>query len=68
MTRLRAFVPLLVALGLMLIGSGCITTHLDTGTNKGGYYRRGSVHYDSFPPDYVPGRHRSWGSYGGYGW
>jgi hypothetical protein len=66
MTRLRTIVLLLAALGFVAVGTGCTTTHTDNG--GGGYYRRGSIHNDSFPPNYVPGRHRSWGSYGRYGW
>ncbi len=62
MTRLRAIVLLLAAFGLAAAGTGCTTTHNDADRQTGGYYRRGSVHRDSFPVDYIPGRHRSWGS------
>jgi hypothetical protein len=37
------------------------------GGGEGDYYRRGTVHNESFPPNYVPGRHRTYG-YGRHGW
>jgi len=63
MRRIRASLLLFAALGLLGMSTGCTTTHKD----EGYYHRRGTVHSDSFPPNYVPGRHRSWGSYGHYG-
>ena len=64
MRRIRAIVLLFAALGLVGVSAGCTTTHKDP---NGYYHRRGSVHSESFPPNYVPGRHRSYGSYGHYG-
>jgi hypothetical protein len=66
MIRLR-MIALILAFGFAAGGAGCTTTHSNSQMRNDGYYRRGSVHSDSFPPNYVPGRHRSWGSYGRYG-
>ena len=64
MRRIRTIVLLLAALGLVGVSAGCTTTHKDP---NGYYHRRGSIHNESFPPNYVPGRHRSYGSYGSCG-
>ncbi len=64
MRRIRAIALLLAALGLVAMSIGCTTTHKDP---SGYYHRRGTVHADSFPPNYVPGRQRGSGAYGGYG-
>lgn len=64
MKRYRAIVLLLTALAVVGVGTGCTTTHQDP---NGYYHRRGSVHTESFPPNYVPGRQRGAGAYGGYG-
>ena len=59
MTALRAIVLLLAMLAL---AAGCAST--PRGLESPGYYSRGSIHSDSFPPNYSPGRVPGWGSYG----
>jgi hypothetical protein len=57
----------------MLVTAVCVlaaaaaTGCANPGGGDGGYYRRGTIHQDAFPPNYVPGRHRSYG-YGRHGW
>ena len=61
MRRPRAIVLLLV---ILVLAAGCASTsHHRGGT---GYYSRGSIHADSFPPGYVPGGGAGWGRYGRY--
>ena len=64
MRRIRTIALSFAALGLLAMSTACTTTHKET---NGYYHRRGSIHNESFPPNYVPGRHRSYGSYGHYG-
>jgi hypothetical protein len=44
----------LTALTALLLAAGACTT---TPGAPSEYYRRGSIHNDSFPPGYVPGGH-----------
>jgi hypothetical protein len=67
MSRIRAIVLLLAALGLVAIGSGCTTTYSSESARRNYYQRSGSIHNDSFPVDYVPGRYRGYGSWGSWG-
>jgi len=62
MSRARATLLLITSLGLAFAGTACTTTHNEADRRSGGYYTRGSVHRNSFPVNYIPGRHRSWGS------
>ena len=59
MRTLRAIV---VLLAMLVLTAGCASTPRE----RGGYYSRGSIHSDSFPPNYVPGGGPGWGSYGRY--
>jgi hypothetical protein len=62
MKALRAIVLLLTVL---ILAAGCAST--SPGLESRGYYSRGgSIHSDSFPPGYSPGRVPGWGSYGRY--
>ena len=63
MKRILAMVSLLAATLVLLSSTGCANPR----GSSGDYYRRGSVHRESFPPGYVPGRHRDYG-YGRHGW
>jgi hypothetical protein len=63
MRRIRAIVLLMAVFGLLASSFGCA----NPGGGSDGYYRRGSIHRDAFPPGYVPGRHRDYG-YGRHGW
>jgi hypothetical protein len=60
MNRVRAALLLVAALIVVGFGTGCTTTHKESGY----YHRRGTVHADSFPANYVPGRYRSYRNYG----
>ena len=62
MRALRAIVPVLAMLVLV---AGCASTSPHQ-RESAGYYSRGSIHSDSFPPGYSPGRVPGWGSYGRY--
>ena len=57
MTRFQAILALWLAAFLVASVTGCASS---SGSSNE-YYRRGSVHRDSFPPGYVPGRHRTYG-------
>ncbi len=62
MTALRAIALLLA---LLALAAGCAST--PRGLESPGYDSRGgSIHSDSFPPGYSPGRVPGWGSYGRY--
>jgi hypothetical protein len=50
---------------MLALGAGCASTS-GGGLESQGYYSRGSIHSDSFPPGYSPGRVPGWGSYGRY--
>ena len=63
MKRILAIVSLLAAVLLLLSSAGCANPK----GGSGDYYRRGSIHQESFPPGYVPGRYRGYG-YGRHGW
>ena len=63
MKRTLAMVSLVATVLLLLSSAGCANPK----GSSGDYYRRGSVHRESFPPGYVPGRHRTY-SYGRHGW
>ena len=61
-TFARARVGLL-ALALLVVGVACASSSKPPDT----YYRRGSIHNDSFPETYGGGGYRGYGRYGGYG-
>ena len=63
MRQIRAIVLLLAATFLLVASSGCANPR----GSDGGYYRRGTIHRDSFPPGYMPGRYGRY-SYGRHGW
>jgi ABC-type oligopeptide transport system substrate-binding subunit len=63
MRRILAIVSLLAAALLLLSSAGCANPK----SSSGDYYRRGSIHRESFPPGYTPGRYRDYG-YGRHGW
>jgi hypothetical protein len=46
MRQIRAIVLLLAAACLLAASSGCA----NPGGSDGGFYRRGTVHHDAFPP------------------
>jgi hypothetical protein len=56
---MRALGTIVLVLALGALAVGCTTT-----SEGAGYYRRGTIHSDSFPPGYSPGRNRGWGSRG----
>ena len=60
---MRALREIILLLAMLALAVGCASPspHLREGT---GYYSRGSIHADSFPPGYSPGRVPGWGSYG----
>jgi hypothetical protein len=62
---MRALRAIALLLAMFVLGTGCASTspHL---RESAGYYSRGSIHSDSFPPNYSPGRVPGWGSYGRY--
>ncbi len=62
MSALRAIVLLLA---MLVLAAGC-TSMTPHQRESAGYYSRGSIHSDSFPPNYSPGRVPGWGSYGRY--
>ena len=62
MSVLRAIVLLLA---MLVLAAGC-TSMTPHQRESAGYYSRGSIHSDSFPPNYSPGRVPGWGSYGRY--
>jgi len=72
MTQTRAIRMLVAAVCTLAAAAamGCA----NPGGGDGGYYRRGTVHYDAFPPGYVPGGHHGPGygrhgyGYGRHGW
>ncbi len=59
---MRALRAILLLLAMLLLAAGCAST--SGGLDGPGYYTRGSIHSDSFPPNYSPGRVPGWGSYG----
>jgi hypothetical protein len=61
---MRALRAILLLLAMLALGAGCAST--SGGLESQGYYSRGSIHSDSFPPGYSPGRVPGWGSYGRY--
>jgi hypothetical protein len=63
MRRILAIVSLLAAALLLVSSAGCANPK----SSSGDYYRRGSIHRESFPPGYTPGRYRDYG-YGRHGW
>jgi hypothetical protein len=64
MKRLGIIVLLFAALGLVTASVGCTTTHTTESARRSYYQRHGSIHNDSFPVNYVPGRYRGYGSWG----
>jgi hypothetical protein len=62
---MRALRAIVLLLAMLVLAAGCAST--SGGLESPGYYGRGgSIHADSFPPDYSPGRVSGWGSYGRY--
>jgi hypothetical protein len=61
---MRALRAIALLLAMLALAAGCAST--PRGLESPGYYSRGSIHSDSFPPDYSPGRVPGWGSYGRY--
>jgi hypothetical protein len=58
---------LLAAAAVALLLAGCTTTYDRESAQRSYYERSGSIHNDSFPVDYVPGRYRGYGSWGSWG-
>jgi hypothetical protein len=59
---MRALRAIALLLAVLILAASCASTPSNLeGRN---YYSRGSVHSDSFPPDYSPGRVPGWGSSG----
>ncbi len=50
---MRALRAIVLLLAMLALGAGCAST--SGGLEGQGYYSRGSIHSDSFPPNYVPG-------------
>jgi hypothetical protein len=62
---MRALRAIVLLLAILVLAAGCASTPRNR--ESADYYRRGgSIHSDSFPPDYSPGRVPGWGSYGRY--
>jgi hypothetical protein len=61
---MRALRAIFLLFAMLALGAGCAST--PGGLESQGYYSRGSIHSDSFPPGYSPGRVPGWGSYGRY--
>ncbi len=59
---MRALRAISLLLAVLLLAAGCAST--SGGLEGRGYYTRGSIHSDSFPPNYSPGRVPGWGSSG----
>jgi hypothetical protein len=60
---MRALRAIALLLALLALAAGCVSTPHTR--ESGDYYSRGgSIHSDSFPPGYSPGRVPGWGSYG----
>ncbi len=61
---MRALRAIALLLAMLVLAAGCAST--PNNRESAGYYRRGSIHSDSFPPNYSPGRVPGWGSYDRY--
>ena len=62
---MRALRAIALLLAMLALATGCAST--SGGLESPGYYSRGgSIHSDSFPPGYSPGRVSGWGRYGRY--
>ncbi len=59
---MRALRAIALLLAMLVLAAGCAST--PNSLEGRSYYRRGSVHSDSFPPNYSPGRVPGWGSSG----
>ena len=62
---MRALCAIVLVLAMLVLAAGCASTSPHQ-RESDGYYRRGTIHSDSFPPNYSPGRVPGWGSYGRY--
>jgi hypothetical protein len=62
---MKALCAILLLLAVLALATGCVTTSREL-ESPGYYSRGGSIHSDSFPPDYNPGRVPGWGSYRGF--
>jgi hypothetical protein len=60
---MRALRVIVLLLAILALAAGCTST--SGGRESPGFYTRGSIHSDSFPPGYSPGRVPGWGSSGG---
>ncbi len=61
---MRALRAIVLLLAILVLAAGCASTPRKP--ESAGYYSRGSIHSDSFPPNYSPGRVPGWGSYRRY--
>lgn len=59
---MRAACAIALLLSTLILAAGCVSP--TRGLEDPDYYSRGSIHSDSFPPGYSPGRVPGWGSYG----
>ena len=59
---MRALRAIALLLAMFVLAAGCAPT--SNNLEGRSYYRRGSVHSDSFPLNYSPGRVPGWGSSG----
>ena len=59
---MRALRAIALLLAMLVVATGCAST--PNSLEGRGYYSRGSIHSDSFPPNYSPGRVPGWGSSG----
>ncbi len=62
---MRALRAIALVLAMFVLGAGCASTSPHQ-RESAGYYSRGSIHSDSFPPNYSPWSFPGWGSYGRY--
>ena len=59
MKWLRVVVLLVPVAGMLAVVGGCVSS--GSGKKPNEYYRRGSIHRDSFPAGYSPGRTGTYG-------
>ena len=62
---MRALRAIVLVLAMLVLAAGCASTSAHQ-RESGGYYSRGSIHADSFPPNYSPGGVPRWGPHGRY--
>ena len=61
---MRALRAIALLLAMLVVATGCAST--PNSLEGRSYYRRNSIHSDSFPPNYSPGGVPRWGSFGRY--